>query len=270
MNSYRITLPSSTRIPIVLSIPHCGTSFPEELRDEFDPELMEWPDDTDWYVDKLYNFAPDAGITVISSVWSRWVIDLNRDPDGKPLYADGRIITGLCPFTTFLGQPLYRDRRSRLAEEEIQRRKDLYFVPYHDNLRKLLSDVKSAFGKVLLWDCHSIRQRVTAIRKEKFPDLILGSADEKSAHHFLITEALQKLRASNYSVQHNDPFKGGYITRHYGQPSQNQHALQLEMTKINYMDDLEKHFHPGRAGKMQQILYNTLSNLSEALISIKD
>lgn len=253
-----------------MSIPHSGSSIPEELRDDFDPKLINWPDDTDWYVDRLYSFASGLGITVISSVWSRWVIDLNRDPEGKPLYSDGRILTGLCPLTTFLGQPIYRDHRTRIPAGEVERRRNSYFIPYHNNLQKILSDLKREFRKVLLWDCHSIRQSVPTIRKEKFPDLMLGSAGEKSAHPLLIKEALQRLRAGSYSVQHNDPFKGGYITRHYGQPLQNQHALQLEMSKVNYMDDAEKHFHPERAKKMEQILYNTLRALSGSLISIKD
>jgi N-formylglutamate deformylase len=263
-------VPNAEQIPILLSIPHCGTAFPDDIRDQYVQELIEAPDDTDWFVDQLYSFAPSMGITVLSAVWSRWVIDLNRHPASKPLYSDGRIITDLCPLTTFLGQSLYKDGRRRISDEEVARRTVLYFDPYHTKLQELLADMRARFGVVLLWDCHSIRQVVPTIQSDKFPDLILGSADGKSAHARLIETALESLRKGRYSVQHNDPFKGGFITRQYGIPHDHQHALQLEMSKINYLDDTETRFHPERAKKMGELLYNTLSSLSGALISIKD
>src|SRR5436190_5329510 len=95
--------PTTSAVPILLSIPHCGITFPEELVDQYKKELIPNPDDTDWFVDQLYDFASAMGITTISAVHSRWVIDLNRHPESKPLYTDGRIITGLCPTTNFLG-----------------------------------------------------------------------------------------------------------------------------------------------------------------------
>ena len=97
-----------TQVPIIVSVPHCGTLFPDELKQEYKAELISAPDDTDWFVDQLYDFSIDMGITMIKSAYSRWVIDLNRDRHSHPLYTDGRIITGLCPVTTFLGEPLYR------------------------------------------------------------------------------------------------------------------------------------------------------------------
>ena len=92
---YKITKPSGSIVPILLSVPHCGTAFPDELVSQYKSDLIKNPDDTDWFVDKLYGFASDLGITTISAVYSRWVIDLNRHPESKPLYSDGRIITGL-------------------------------------------------------------------------------------------------------------------------------------------------------------------------------
>src|SRR5690606_16253065 len=195
---------------LVLSIPHCGTVFPGELIDQYNPDLIAFPDDTDWHQDRLYDFAAARGITTISAVYSRWVIDLNRSPDQKPLYSDGRIITDLCPVTTFLGEPLYRDHRRVVDASEVLRRRREYFDPYHARLSSLLETMVDNFGKVLLWDCHSIRQFVPTIRAERFPDLILGSADGISAHPALIETALSSLAESGLTVQHNDPFKGGY------------------------------------------------------------
>jgi N-formylglutamate deformylase len=265
MTPYRIQLPKGDAIPIVISVPHCGTAFPEELKSQYNSKLIEAPDDTDWFVDELYSFAMEMGMPMISAVYSRWVIDLNRDPESKPLYTDGRIITGLCPTTTFLGEPLYNDQRTDVSQQEISRRLELYYRPYHQKVDDVLSGLRKQFGKVLLWDCHSIRQSVPTINNEKFPDLILGSADETSASKNLIDISLQTLGSGKYSLRHNSPFKGGYITRHFGQPSIDQHALQLEMSKVNYMDDSEMKLDTARTSEMQTLLKSLFLKLKMQL-----
>jgi N-formylglutamate deformylase len=263
MKSFVITEPRSNPVPIVLSIPHCGTAFPDELTGLYRKDRIQNPDDTDWFVDKLYGFAPAMGITMIASVYCRWVIDLNRDPQSKPLYSDGRIITGLCPTTDFLGNALYTDSRSELVQSEIDDRLEKYYRPYHRALSEKLNELKNKFGKVLLWDCHSIRQLVPTIRKEKFPDLILGDADGTSASPGVIEVAVKNLEASGYSFSHNFPFKGGYITRRYGRATENIHALQLEMTKVNYMNDGETQYDESRASRVQKVLRTVLGKLEE-------
>ena len=90
MSPFKISSPENQRVPILISIPHCGTAFPDELKGQYKQELFKAPDDTDWFVDQLYNFAPAMGITMISANYSRWVIDLNRDTDSKPLYTEDR------------------------------------------------------------------------------------------------------------------------------------------------------------------------------------
>ncbi len=227
--------------------------------------MIAAPDDTDWSVDELYNFAPSLGATMISANYSRWVIDLNRDPQSKPLYTDGRIITGLCPATDFLGKPIYKDERTNVVQQDIDQRVTNYYRPYHDEIEKQLERLKNKFGKVLLWDCHSIRQIVPTIQKDKFPDLILGDADETSASMDLINSTLKNLRSASYSVNHNHPFKGGYITRQYGKPAMSQHALQLEMCKVHYMDDTETLFDTERANGMRELLKKTLTELVNLL-----
>lgn len=265
MKPYKISIPKGAKVPILLSIPHCGIAFPDELRKDFDPSMSARPDDTDWFVDQLYDFAPSMGISMISAVYSRWVVDLNRDPESKPLYTDGRIITALCPTTDFFGKPIYVDQRKEVSQEEVDRRLAAYYYPYHNKLNELLVELKNQFGVVLLWDCHSIRQFVPTIHKEKFPDLILGDADGTSASPGLIEVALKGLETSTYQVKHNYPFKGGYITRHFGTPTEHQHALQLEMTKLQYMNDTELEYHPKRAKRMQEVLKSTFEKLIDAL-----
>ena len=261
MDLFSIKSPTAPRVPIVLSIPHSGTHFPSELKNQFDPILSSAPDDTDWFVDRLYDFAPAMGITTIAANISRWVIDLNRNPEGKPLYTDGRIITSICSTTDFLGNPIYKDHRKEVEASEIDRRKKEYFSPYYQALQKLLDELKKEFGLVLLWDCHSIRQVVKTIQEDKFPDLILGDVDGTSASPGLIETTLSIFEHTSYSITHNHPFKGGNITRSFGRPGENQHALQLEMTKVNYMDDSETKYDEVRAKKMRKHLMDVFEGL---------
>ena len=267
MTLFDVVHPTGGNAPIVLSVPHCGATIPDELKDLYKPEKIQFIDDTDWFVEQLYSFAPEMGITLISAKISRWVIDLNRDPENKPLYSDGRVITDVCTTTDFLGNPIYADNRKVVDVATRNERIEKYYRPYHSIIEASLAERKKEFGKVLLWDCHSIRQFVPSIRQEKFPDLILGDADGTSASPGLIECALKDLETAGLAVSHNYPFKGGYITRHFGRPSEGMHALQLEMSKINYMDDTETRWMTSRASRIQDQLKRTLTSLSEALVS---
>jgi len=262
---YFLIEPKGARVPVVLSSPHSGTDFPDELKAHFRPEMMRQPDDTDWFVHELYNFAPDLGITMIHARYSRWVIDLNRDPESAPLYTDGRIITELVPKTDFLGGEIYTDKSFLPDDAEIARRTEIYYKPYHEKIESLLAERVAEFGHALLWDAHSIRRFVPTIQNEPFPDLILGDNDEQSASREIIEIALDGLRRGKFGVNHNAPFKGGFITRHFGKPSENIHALQLEMAKTNYMDDDELTFNKERANEVRSILRPVFENLIEYL-----
>ena len=258
---FYIIEPTGANVPIILSVPHSGVHFPDELQNCFRPELMAQPDDTDWFVHDLYNFVSELGITIIHAKYSRWVIDLNRDPHSRPLYDDGRIITELVPRTDFLGNRIYTDETFIPNEAEVQRRLDNYYWIYYHEIESLLADRLNEFGQVLLWDAHSIRRFVPTIRPEPFPDLILGDNDKKSADQDIIDIALAGLKAGKYCVTHNTPFKGGNITRHFGKPENNIHALQLELAKINYMDDEELTFDNYRADELRKVLRQVFENL---------
>lgn len=254
---------TGARRPIVVSVPHAGTEIPNELRGAFRDEISSFIDDTDWFVDRLYGFAPELGITLVRARYSRYLIDLNRDPDGAPLYSDGRTITQLVPSITFLGEPIYR--AAPPSEAEITRRKELYFRPYYELLAAEIDELQQGFPQVLLWDAHSIRARVTTIRAEPFPQLILGDRDGTTADARLSACARDRLSDRGFSAAYNEPFKGGQITRHFGKPATGVHGLQLEMAKTNYMDDAEREWHPERAAVIQALLAETLSALAATL-----
>lgn len=263
--TYFLIEPETKKVPIILSSPHSGTEFPDELKTHFRPELMIQPDDTDWFVHELYDFAPSLGITMIHAKYSRWVIDLNRDPHSKPLYSDGRIITELVPKTDFFGNEIYVDKKHVPDDAEIERRTENYYKPYYQKIENLLQERLNEFGKVILWDAHSIRRFVPTIQSEPFPDLILGDNDGKSADGKIIEIALSNLRKGKYGVNHNSPFKGGNITRSFGKPENKIHALQLEMSKTNYMNDDELTFNEEKANDVRSVLRPVFEKLIEYL-----
>jgi N-formylglutamate deformylase len=266
---YYLIEPTVSKVPLILSSPHSGVEFPDGLKSHFQPEMMAQPDDTDWFVHELYNFAPSLGITLIHAKYSRWVIDLNRTPKSVPLYNDGRSITELVPKTDFCGNSLYIDQQFIPDKAEIERRKELYYYPYYQKITELLTERIAKFGQVLLWDAHSIRRFVPTIQDAPFPDLILGDNDEKSANKEVIETALTNLKQGKYGVNHNAPFKGGNITRHFGKPEKNIHALQLEMAKTNYMNDDELTFNEKRANEVRGVLRPTFEKLIEVLLNSK-
>lgn len=259
--SFEIINPNVDTVPILVSVPHCGTEIPSTIRDQYDPEMIAAIDDTDWFVDQLYDFVGDLGIKMIKAKYSRWVIDLNRNAESKPLYNDGRVITALCPTTNFNDKRIYLNDGP--SQEEVNQRISSYYYPYYDQIRLELTKLQKQFKHVLFFDAHSIRQFVPGIRAEKFPDLILGDADEKAADAKVINAAMEVLSNTSYSFSHNHPFKGGNLTRTFGQPEKNVHALQLEMAKLVYMDDSETKYDEERAS----LIRKNLKKLFETLIT---
>lgn len=258
---YQIIAPKGKKVPILVSVPHGGTAFPPELKGRYKSALANPPDDTDFFVQDLYDFVTDMGITIIQANYSRWVIDLNRSPENQALYSDGRIITALTPTTDFLGNSIYTRPEFEPNTEEVVRRKAQYFQPYYAKITAILNEFKTEFGKAILWDAHSIRQIVPTIQTAPFPDLILGTNDGKTASNQLIQTAKKGLKTDDFQLSYNHPFKGGNITRHFGNPANNIHALQLEMIKTLYMDDSETVYHLERANKIRQTLKNTFDLL---------
>ncbi len=265
MDLFKIKEPNTPLVPIIISVPHSGTNFPPELKKHYKKRMRNFIDDTDWYVHKLYNFASKHGITIIKANLSRWVIDLNRDPESVPLYNDGRLITTCTPTSDFYGNNIYKSKNMEPSSTERQRRLDSYYWPYYKKIEALLEERKKQFGKVLLWDAHSIRHKVSTIQKNVFPDMILGNNDEKTAHPELINTALKSLKSGEFEVNHNAPFKGGHITRYFGKPENNIHALQLEMNKILYMDDNELTYNKERAAGVKNVLKKTIIDLIDIM-----
>ena len=246
--------------PLIISVPHAGTALPPELAPQLTPLALTIPD-TDWHVDKLYDFAPAMGATMIVARQSRYLIDLNRPPDDAALYSAAPK-TGLCPAQSFTGELLYLDGRATVAAAEVARRCLHYWQPYHDALRTVLDETRARHGYALLLDAHSIRSVVPRLFTDRLPDINVGTYDGRSCSG-RVNDALRARLAvaPRWSHVFDGHFKGGHITRHYGQPQQGVHALQIELTQCSYMDESGATYDAQRAAPLQDLLRNVVESL---------
>ncbi len=220
---------------LLVSMPHAGTFVPHSAGRHFDDVAALRPD-TDWHLPRLYDFLQELDASVIVASHSRYVIDVNRPADGQNLYP-GRDTPLLCPVDTFDCRPLYR-KGMEPPREEIARRVQAIWHPYHARIERELERIRVAHGVAVLWDAHSIVSQAPRLFEGRLADFNLGTADDSSCDPQLSAALLAALarHGGNTSVL-NGRFKGGYITRRFGDPARSIHAVQLEMAQCLYMEE---------------------------------
>jgi formiminoglutamase len=219
-------------VPFIVSFPHTGTEIPADIEERVSSPWLARKD-ADYWVDVLYDFAHEMGATTIRTALSRTVIDVNRDPSGASLYP-GMSTTGLCPTETFDGEPLYQPGHEPDAAE-IARRRAAYFDPYHVALREQIDRLRSQHDRVVLWDAHSIRSRVPRLFEGELPQFNIGTDHGATCDAALIRAIEKCCDASRLTRVTNGRFRGGWITRHYGQPRNGIHAVQMELAMRGYL-----------------------------------
>jgi N-formylglutamate deformylase len=245
-------------LPLLVSMPHAGTDIPDDVAASLMPCAAARAD-TDWHLPELYGFLDEMGASRLSARWSRYLIDLNRPPENTNLYP-GQDTTGLCPVDTFGRERLYRQGMEP-DEAEVKRRLERYWRPYHVQLRAELERLLAEHGRVVLWDAHSIASRVPRFFDGRLPDLNFGTADGKSCSQQLEGAMIKLVDSQDqFSFVFNGRFKGGHITRHYGNPAGGVHAIQLEMAQCLYMDETAPFgYRPDLAGQVQPLLRELLT-----------
>ncbi len=221
--------------PLLISVPHAGTFVPATLASGMTASANTSPD-ADWHVDQLYDFARDLGASFIVATHSRYVVDLNRPPDGSSLYP-GQDVTELCPLLQFDSSPIYQPGQEPDASD-VAARRDTYWRPYHEKLASELHRIRDQHGYALLWDAHSIRSVEPRFFDGRLPDLNLGNGDGTACDATLATRLSAVAQESEgYTAILNGRFKGGHITRNFGNPANRIHAMQLELSQITYMEE---------------------------------
>lgn len=244
--------------PLLISIPHAGIGLLDGMQEQLAPEAVELPD-TDWRVDELYAWAGELGAGILTANYSRYVVDLNRPADDASLYA-GKT-SGLFPEETFHGQGVWQGNAGAgIPRQWIMQN---IWQAYHHKIRDELARIKQRHGYAILLDAHSITPIVPGLFSGVLPDLNLGSYDGRSADASLITSAYASLESADYSRVLDGRFKGGAITRGFGRPDQNIHALQLEISQSTYLQASGQwpQLDVSKALPLQQVLKKLLGSL---------
>ncbi len=244
MNSYQYIQGEQ---PLLISMPHNASLIPDQLSLRMTTDAAT-SRDTDWFVDELYDFAVSLGVHIIKPIYSRYYIDLNRDPSGEDLYP-GSNSTELCPTSAFDGTPLYK--KGQLPESlEIAQRIEESWQPYHRCIEDTLAQINQQYGYAILLDAHSICSTVPRFFEGVLPDFNFGTNSGLSCSASLIA-AIETLDYKPWTQVTNGRFKGGYITRHYGEPEKNIHALQLELSQRTYMDEDSLSWNENKANQIK-------------------
>lgn len=248
--------------PVILGQPHSGTFVPDDIYQNLNP--LGWQlVDTDWHIPQLYEGLLE-NVTTVRANFSRYVIDPNRDPEGTSLYP-GQNTTELVPMTTFDGDPIWLNPPT---QDDIFQLINLYHSEYHRALRSEIERVKSQHGIAVLYDCHSIRSQASHLFDGRLPDLNIGTNSGASCST-AISQAVLNTCANTTSYSHvlNGRFKGGWTTRHYGDPANNVHALQMELAQLNYLETEIPPFtyHEASAAKLRKVLQRILQNIQHTI-----
>lgn len=242
--------------PLLVSVPHDGTFVPDDIAQRLTPAARRVPD-TDWHIARLYAFARELGASMIVPTHSRYVVDLNRSEDDVSLYP-GQNTTGLCPVVRFSGEPVYLQGREP-TPDEIAERVERYWRPYHQALRMELDRLRAVHGRAVLWEGHSIRGELPFLFQGRLADMNLGTAAGTSCSPAL-QQRLEAVLAGQEEFDSvvNGRFKGGHITRHYGDPASGIEAVQMETSQRAYMDEASFAYDEAKAARAQALIRRLL------------
>lgn len=221
--------------PLVVGMPHAGTLIPERIAATMTEGALAQPDSAH-HVQRLTDFAADKGTTTLASIYCRYVIDLNRSPDGLNRFA-GTNNTTLCTTERFDAAPIYHPGLEPGAEE-VAARLEAYWMPYHRALKQALDEAHARHGCAGLLDIHTIPADVARFYSTKSPAFSLKSGAGTRAAPALVARIAAVLREGDrYEVEVDGRFKGGYIVQNYGDPERGYHSLQIEISQANYLND---------------------------------
>lgn len=263
MNPVEITRGDS---PIVLGLPHTGTHVPPDIMARLNAQGQILAD-TDWHIHRLYNgLLP--GATTVRATFHRYVIDANRPPDGESLYP-GQNTTGLVPLTDFDGVNIWADAPD---QADIEARRTAYHAPYHAALQAELARVHALHGVALLYDCHSIRAHIPFLFDGTLPDFNIGTVNGVTCA-LVLQETVVDIcaKATGYTHILNGRFKGGWTTRHYGQPEAGFHAIQMELAQATHLETEAPPFDYSdeKAARLRPVLAEILETLAEKVRELR-
>ncbi len=245
---FEIRADAGQRLPFVFNSPHSGNHYPDRFLAMTRLDRTAIRRSEDCYVDELFGAAAPLGAPMLTANFPRAYLDVNREPweldprmfaEPVPSFANirsARVAGGLGTVPKLVGEGL-DIYPSRLPLAEALARIESVYKPYHDALKRLLTRTHARFGYAVLIDCHSMPASIRVGETGVRPDFIVGDRFGASAAQALTETAIGLLISMGYTVAHNKPYAGGFITEHYGRPGRGLHALQIEINRGLYMNE---------------------------------
>ncbi len=268
MSFVELTHPTITASPVLVEVPHSGLRVPAEVESEIDASPSAMLQDSDIYVDQLYQRAPTQGATLLVSRVSRYVVDLNRGPDdvdsvAVPKHPKGRHLParGVVWRARTDGTPLLR---APLTVEQFTRRIELFYEPYHRTLRDVAAQIREQHGQVVIVAAHSMPsagRRTLGGRAVRRADIVPGTRGRSTADGRIIDLIDSHFREAGLSVKHDDPYRGGWTTSTYGAPKRGQHAVQIELNRALYVDEQTSEIKKNEFTQLQAVLDQLVGKL---------
>jgi N-formylglutamate amidohydrolase len=234
--------------PIVFNSAHSGRHYPERFLRMTRLDELSIRQSEDAFVDELFGRAPHLGTPMLRAHFPRAYLDVNREPweldpqmFAEPLSdrfntTSPRVAAGLGTIARVVAEnkPIYRDK---LSLEDARMRIEGIYIPYHATLQRLLTDAAQNFGVAVLIDCHSM-PRISRTGDRLAPDIVLGDRYGTTCGTGLIDLAEMVFAGAGLRVARNRPYAGGFIARTYGRPQHGIHAIQVEISRHLYMNEV--------------------------------
>lgn len=271
---YAVLMPPRQTAPLVFASPHSGRAYPTEFLADSRLDALTLRRSEDSFVEELFASAPLAGCPLIHAIFPRAWCDVNREPwELDPAMFDAplpefvnaaspRVGAGLGMIARVVatGETIYR-RKLTFAEAEA--RVAAHWRPYHAALAALIAATVRRFGCCLLIDCHSMPAQSPTLGRMRPADVVLGDAHGTSCAGLATRRIEEGLARIGLTVRRNEPYAGGYITRHYGRPREGVHAVQIELARGLYMDEARIERGPGFA-RLRHDLAGLIEGLARA------
>ncbi len=276
-----VARPTVQKTPLIFASPHSGHIYPAEFlaASRLDPAGLRRSEDS--FVDELFAAATSFGAPLVHATFPRAWCDPNREPweldptmfaDALPSWVNttsARVNAGLGTIARVVasGETIYR---GKLTFAEAERRIETCWKPFHDAITSLIAATRARFGHCVLIDCHSMPSHIPVSgRGDRMADIVLGDAHGTTCAAHLTRYVERRLIDLGYRVRRNDPYAGGFITRHYGRPRDDVHALQIEIARDLYMDEARYERSPGFAAVQRDLSLLVESLSVEAARSVK-
>jgi len=265
---YDLTVPERGATAVMVEVPHAGLAVPDAVREQLRAGQDDIERDADIYVDKLCADVVGVGATLLSAHVSRYVVDLNRAPDDVdretvPDHPSPKAMQprGVVWRMTTTGAPALT---RPLTGDELGARLASFHTPYHLTLEQELDRLRQRFGFVILVAAHSMPSMGRASHGDsgsRRADIVPGTRGRSTADARVIDEVDVHFRAAGLTVRHDDPYRGGYTTGHYGEPRANIHAVQIEINRALYVNEATGQPHDGHFQRLQKLLTELVERL---------